>query len=757
MAADARQVAVLLLRPEHGATLARFRIPPEMLEAAGVRSVTDAEARERLGLHGHQGTDLGGILFPYLSPLTGVRVGGRIRLDNPLPDDGGKYISELGCRHFFFPPHVGNFLRDLKVPVVIVEAEKSALALRALADRVGRPMLPIAIGGCWGWRRKTGKRRLPNGDTEPETGPAPDLDMIVWQGRSAILAFDSNALTNPKVQQARRALVKELSRRGARVLVAQVPSVEGVNGPDDLIALHGDATMLRALDSEAESSELPERIRAVVLENTIPLFDKRRRISELIEGALRERGEFCRTPDERLFFFETSERRLYDLEETCFGRLLTNLSGLSATEAFFKFALDTLQARQSNQARLVEVHSFAYHNPETSLLAVSDGAGAVWFRERGGQWRLGRNGEEGLYFVTERESSPWVPELSATPDALDCFLECFRFADALLSREEARTAFTVWILQQFFPELRRTRIIPTFLGQQGSGKTTGERLVGRLLLGPSFDVTGIQREREDAFVAAVTNRVLLGLDNADSKIPWLADSLSLYATGQKYRLRKLYTTNQEVSYAPRAILMISSRDPQFNRPDVSERLLPIYCERPERYFTEAQIFDDLQKRRGAVMGALLNQVAHIADSLPEVEPRAMPFRMADFASFGERLFRPIGRSGEWLGIMEKIERAQSAFASEGDGIVTAILELVAREGVIAGMSIGDLFKKCSDLAEEEGLALPRSLQGFGRALSTRRRVIELEGGVCFQEFRGEHSRRFISIRKKEAAQDVGAS
>ena len=253
------------LRPDHAEHLARFRIPAEMLETAGVRSVTDAEGREALGLHGYQGVDLGGILFPYLSPLTGTRVGGRIRLDHPLPDDG-KYISELGCRRFFFPPHVGNFLHDLSVPVVIVEAEKSALALRGLADRAGRPMLPVAIGGCWGWRRKTGNRALPGGGTEPETGPGPDFDLIVWQRRSVILAFDSNAQTNPKVQQARHALAKELTQRGAHVLVAEVPAVNSVNGPDDLIAVSGDDAMLRVLDSalpfeavsRSASTEWPE-------------------------------------------------------------------------------------------------------------------------------------------------------------------------------------------------------------------------------------------------------------------------------------------------------------------------------------------------------------------------------------------------------------------------------------------------------------------------------------------------------------------
>src|ERR1700737_4272502 len=98
--------AAEMLRPEHAEHLARLHIPSEMLETAGVRSVTDAEGRETLGLHGYRGAELCGILFPYLSPLAGTGVGGRIRLDHPLPDDG-KYISELGCRHFFFPPRVG--------------------------------------------------------------------------------------------------------------------------------------------------------------------------------------------------------------------------------------------------------------------------------------------------------------------------------------------------------------------------------------------------------------------------------------------------------------------------------------------------------------------------------------------------------------------------------------------------------------------------------------------------------------------------
>jgi DNA-binding transcriptional regulator YiaG len=171
-----------MLTSHHTEQLIRLGITLETLKVAGVRSVTDGEGRETLGHNGHQGDDIGGILFPYLPPTDGARNGGRIRLDHPLPD-GSKYVMEQGCRHLFFPPNVAPYLQDTNIPVVIVEAEKSALALCCFADRVSRLMLPIAVGGCWGWLRKIGKRALPNGDDEPETGPSPDLDWIVWAAR----------------------------------------------------------------------------------------------------------------------------------------------------------------------------------------------------------------------------------------------------------------------------------------------------------------------------------------------------------------------------------------------------------------------------------------------------------------------------------------------------------------------------------------------------------------------------------------------
>src|SRR5438445_9081635 len=133
-----------------------------MLKAAHVESVSDSRTREMMGVHGRANDDLGGIFFPYLSPLTGERKGARVKLNKKTEDDA-KYLSEQGCRHLFFAPGVKEMLEDKSVPVVIVEAEKSALAIAAWAERAGRKLLVMAIGGCWGWKRSDGKVEKPSG------------------------------------------------------------------------------------------------------------------------------------------------------------------------------------------------------------------------------------------------------------------------------------------------------------------------------------------------------------------------------------------------------------------------------------------------------------------------------------------------------------------------------------------------------------------------------------------------------------------
>ena len=237
------------LTPADLASFHRLGIPPELLEAARVRRVSDREARDDYGITASATADLSGIVFEYFSIATGRRVNARLRRDNPEIESGkekNKYLSAYGDRkHLYFPPGAADKLRDADTPIVFVESEKGCLALTASADRTGTKLVAIAMGGCWGWRGRIGTVENARGERVPEKGPLPDLDFA--NGRKVYVLLDANAASNPKVQSARTALVRELISRRSEVFVCNLPAVDGVNGPDDFIGVCGDEAMGRVL------------------------------------------------------------------------------------------------------------------------------------------------------------------------------------------------------------------------------------------------------------------------------------------------------------------------------------------------------------------------------------------------------------------------------------------------------------------------------------------------------------------------------
>jgi hypothetical protein len=223
-------------------------------------------------------------------------------------------------------------------------------------------------------------------------------------------------------------------------------------------------------------------------------------------------------------------------------------------------------------------------------------------------------------------------------------------------------------------------------------------------------------------------------------------------------LRRLYSTNEEVSYQPRAFLMISARDAHFRRADVAERLLLLYCGRPGAYITEESIFGDLQQRRGAVMADILRLLAQAADAQQHAAPPTQ-FRMADYSTFGWKIFQARGGCERaWLELLGRLERAQTEFAGEGDGLVETLRLLLEQNGgEVREIESAALFKVCSEIAGERGLWLPRSASGFGQRLTLMSRIIEAELDVRFIDRREHARRRLITLepRMRRSSGDDG--
>jgi len=345
--------------------LAKYLIPYELLEAAGVRHAIDAEVRDLLGIHGRNGQDLSGIVFPYRDPRDGHVVSHRIRLD--APRDGQRYLSEQGCRTLFFSPIRGKELTYTSIPVVIVEAEKSALALTALAGRHARKLLAIAAGGVWGWKRKTGTELQPDGTRQSVSGPSPSLDWITWKGRKTIIIFDSNVAGRWELQKARRELARELGSRGAEVCIGEVPAEPDVNGPDDLIAISGDEVALQLID-EAKPA--------------IPTIDLR---PGLYPQAVDEAEEVLLEHVEQLRLFQRGGElvRIVCVEKTQCGGGLRRETGAMILAPLSTVALTEIFDRLINWQRI----SSTENGPRLRRVDCP-GRIAVAYLSRIGSWRL---------------------------------------------------------------------------------------------------------------------------------------------------------------------------------------------------------------------------------------------------------------------------------------------------------------------------------------------------------------------------------
>jgi putative DNA primase/helicase len=249
------------LRERDTEMFARIGVPFDLAETAHVERVSDADARERFGIQGPVSKDMAGIVFPYYSHVTGRRVTARVRRDNPEIEDGrpkNKYVNAYGdARHLYFPPDAWEKLQTPSTAIVLVEAEKSSLALSAWDKRTGANLLAVGLGGCWGWRGRIGKADGIDGSRVDVTGALPDL--AVCDGRTVYVCLDANAATNGMVRQARAALCKELAGRGCKVKICNLPLADGVNGPDDYIGVCGDDAMGKVIAEAVEpDAELPE-------------------------------------------------------------------------------------------------------------------------------------------------------------------------------------------------------------------------------------------------------------------------------------------------------------------------------------------------------------------------------------------------------------------------------------------------------------------------------------------------------------------
>lgn len=149
-----------------------------------------------------------------------------------------RYVQTPGtlCEAYFPPLEDWRAVAaDPKRPVVFTEGELKAAA----CTKHCRPC--VGLGGVYSFR--AAKRGLPS---------LPFFSEFEWSGRDVVVAYDSDASSNPMVVAARNELCRELLSRGALPRVASVlpdPETGAKRGLDDVVVGEGAAALEEMLDA----------------------------------------------------------------------------------------------------------------------------------------------------------------------------------------------------------------------------------------------------------------------------------------------------------------------------------------------------------------------------------------------------------------------------------------------------------------------------------------------------------------------------
>ena len=238
-------------------------IDRETAERFGVRRVDSCEGAALVGRENRE--DYAGIVFPTYWPGIPNCRELYLRRDHPPIEGGkpkGKYLAPLGRGNMllFGPDESVEVLNDTEHPIIFAEGLKKLVAACRLARHsVESPrFLACGLSGVWNWRGTTGKISDANGTRVDEKGVIPDFDRISWDGRKVVVIFDSDHATNQSVSCARRKLLAELKKRGARAVALDLPTLEGLSktGFDDFLAQCGPEEALDLIQAALTSAEL---------------------------------------------------------------------------------------------------------------------------------------------------------------------------------------------------------------------------------------------------------------------------------------------------------------------------------------------------------------------------------------------------------------------------------------------------------------------------------------------------------------------
>lgn len=434
-------------------------------------------------------------------------------------------------------------------------------------------------------------------------------------------------------------------------------------------------------------------------------FELKDRIAELIKSEIEKISKIFKSNNLYYLFLKDEKRAILLADDSQELKNLLTKWGINASESIFRYVMQELFVFIADTAIEIEIHRFAYYDEEKFtlylyntpkfILKITDKTVATI-----------ENGDEGVMFAELKDYKAFdIVNIDKNTNYLyEYFIKNLNFEQNEYGIDVYKLV-ELWFFSLFFESILDTKPLFVVIGEKGSGKTSFLRRIGQFLVGDKFNVTSVNTDNKN-LISMVTNNYLIVIDNMDSPTTQINDTLARISTGQVIKMRQLYTTNTEVEYPVKCFVALTSRKRQFQRDDISDRLICVFLKRFNDFFGEHGLKKKNMAMRNIIMSYVVSKLQSIIGNLKKNKDKSYStvFRIADFAEFAFRSVSSDKEVKELEDMFLALSKQQKDFATREDVIYMILKEIVGDKAYQGKkFSSPNLYKIFKSKAEDYGL------------------------------------------------------
>ena len=314
-----------------------------------------------------------------------------------------------------------------------------------------------------------------------------------------------------------------------------------------------------------------------------------------------------------------------------------------------------------------------------------------------------------------------------------------------------------WLISTFRPQ--GPYPILGLFSEQGTGKSTVGRLLRSLIDPNKSPLRAEPNDCRDLMIAA-NNSWCLAFDNLSYIPPWLSDAFCRLSTGGGFSTRELYTDQDEIIFDSQRPVLLTSIEEVATQSDLLDRSLVGWLTEisDNRRRSEEELFQEFEKVRPLILGALLDAVVVALQRLPSLKLANLP-RMADFAIWASAAETAFGwPEGSFMQAYKGNRESANEVALEASIVASPLLDLLEETGSWSGRAV-DLLTALENRVSDQ-IKRQKSWPKNGGSLSrhlTRLSPNLKKAGWLLDRDRSSRERTWTIQRRSNGADDASSS